>query len=146
MISEQTAIHVPTSALRVRLLADMDVAIEVTRIQPTGWQRPRHIVAKEARTVMSIVLGVLASCSNPSVFERVCRVCMAMSTTSIRVCRRALAAAWTRYVDAHTWTLDNGITLWIDEYQTFVIDTPGTLDRGSMSVYNQWLEAQVLGW
>ncbi len=36
--------------------------------------------------------------------------------------------------------------VWIDEYQTFVIDTPGTLDRGSISVYDQWLEAQVLGW
>ncbi len=116
MISEQTAIHVPTSALRVRALADMAMAIEVTH---------------EAST---------------SVFDRVRCCCMAISNTSIRACQRALAAAWTRYVDAHTWTLANGITVWIDEYQTFVIDTPGTLDRGSISVYDQWLEAQVLGW
>jgi hypothetical protein len=146
MISEQNAIHVPTSALRVRALADMAVAIEVTRIRPTGWQRRRQVVAEQARTVMTTVLRVLASWSNPSVFERVRRFCMAISNTSIRVCQRALAAAWTRYVDAHTWTLDNGLTVWIDEYQTFVIDTPGTLDRGSMSEYDQWLEAQVLGW
>ena len=146
MISEQTVIHAPTAALRVRAFPDMAVPIEATGIRPRGWRRRLQVVTEQARTVITTVLGVLAASNNPSVFERVCRVCMAMSTTSIRVCRRALAAAWTRYVDAHTWTLDNGITLWIDEYQTFVIDTPGTLDRGSMSVYNQWLEAQVLGW
>ena len=146
MISEQTVIHAPTSALRVRAFPDMAMAIEATGIRPTAWQRRLQVVTEQARTVMTTVLGVLVSWSNPSVFERVRRFCMAISNTSIRVCQRALAAAWTRYVDAHTWTLDNGITVWIDEYQTFVIDAPGTLDRGSMGEYDQWLEAQVLGW
>ncbi len=146
MISEQTVIHAPTAALRVRAIPDMAVPIEATGIRPRGWRRRLQVVTEQARTVMTTVLGVLASWNNSSVFERVCRVCTAITNTSIRVCRRALAATWARYVDAHTWTLDNGITLWIDEYQTFVIETPGTLDRSSMSVYDQWLEAQVSGW
>ena len=127
MISEQTAIHVPTSALRVRALADMAVAIEATGIRPTGWRRRLQVVAEQARTVTLAVLGALASWRKPCLFARALRFCIAIGNNSVRVCQRALVAAWMSYVDAHVLTLRDGTTVWIDEYQSFVIDTPGTL-------------------
>ncbi len=146
MISEQSIFHASTSALRVPPLAALAAAIEVTGIRPSGWRRRLQVVAEQARTVTLAVLGAIASWRKPAPLERALRFCIAIGNSSARVCQRALVAAWIRYVDAHVLTLHDGITVWIDDYQTFVIYAPGTLDRGSMGVYDQWLEAQVSGW
>jgi hypothetical protein len=151
MISEQTAIHTPTRALRVRPFADMALAVEVTGNRPTGWRRRLQVVAQQARTLLITVLGVLAAWGNPSFFERERCFCIAIGSGSVRACQQALEAVWRSYINAHTFTLDNGRAVWIDEYQTFFLDTDPCDDtetpgRDSMSGYDQWLQAQVWGW
>jgi hypothetical protein len=146
MISEQIVIHASTSALRVPPLAALAAAIDVTGIRPSGWRRRLQVVAEQARTVTLAVLGAISSCRKPASLERALRFCTGIANSSVRVCQRALMAAWMSYVDAHVLTLHDGTTVWIDEYQAFIIDTPGTLGRGAMGEHHQWLEAQVPGW
>jgi hypothetical protein len=146
MISEQT-VHAPTSALRVHPFAETAVAVN-TGIRSTGLPGPLRTAADQAKNLTTAVFGALGLWATPALFERLHHVCLALSSDSTRVCRQALEAAWSAYVNAHTFTLDNGRSVWIDEYQTVFIDiTPGddtpTLTQGSMSEYDHWLEAQV---
>jgi hypothetical protein len=151
MISEQTAMHTPTSASPVRPFAELAVAVEVTGIRPTGWPRRLRVAAEQARTLTNTVLSALASWRNPSFFEPEHRFLITIGSGSIRVCQQALEAGWNSYIKAHTFTLDNGTTVWIDDYQTIFLDTDPcddteTRGQGSMSEYDQWLQAQVWGW
>jgi hypothetical protein len=142
MISEQTAIHTPTSALQFRPFTGTAVAVDDTDIPPTGSRGQPQVVAQQAPTLTIRVLGALASWANP---------CVAIGNGSIRACQRALVSAWNAYVSAHTFTLDNGTTVWIDESQTFFLDgapcdRTSTSGQGSINDYDQWLQAQVWGW
>jgi hypothetical protein len=119
MISEQTALHTPSSALQFRQLTDLAVTVNDPGIRPAGSRTLLPAFAEQARSLTTRMLG-------------------------------ALSSVWSSYITAHTFTLDNGTTVWIDEYQTFVID-PGQNDTrttglASMSDYDQWLQAQAWGW
>jgi hypothetical protein len=142
MIFEQTAIHNPTSLLGVRQLS----AIEVTNARPTGWRQRVSVTAEQASSRMSAVLGALVSWIGPSCLERAHRFCIATGKGSLRVGQRVVTATWSAYVNAHTVTLHNGRTVWIDEYQTFFLDADPCDDTSTTCDYDQWLQAQVWGW
>jgi hypothetical protein len=150
MISQQTAIRTSTSALRVRPIAETTVAVDITASRSTSLRSPLRAAADQTRTLTTRVFDALGSWAHPSPFERLHHFCVATRSNSIRVCHQALEAAWKSYVTAHTFTLDNGMTVWVDEYQTMFFDaTPcdeaPTLTQGSASEYDHWLEAQVFG-
>lgn len=70
-----------------------------------------------------------SNAGRPIPSARVCvvcigRFCIAVSRGSIRVFYRACQSAWNAYVNAHTVTLDNGVTVWVDVYGSVVIDGP----------------------
>jgi hypothetical protein len=69
MISEQTATHTPTRALRVQPFAETSITTDVTDTRSTGWRERLQVVAAQARTVTIALLGALASSARPSYFE-----------------------------------------------------------------------------
>jgi hypothetical protein len=69
MISEQTAAHSASQALRVYPLSDTTVAGDLTNVQTTSWRQRVQGVAEHAATLTMALLGSLASGVRPSYFE-----------------------------------------------------------------------------
>ena len=50
------------------------------------------------------------------------RFCLVIGRVSLRLVVRAAKATWNGYVQAHTVTLANGVTVWVDVYGTVVLE------------------------
>jgi hypothetical protein len=69
MISEQTATHTPTSALRVHSFAEASDVVELTTTRSTAWRDGLNVLTTHARTVANALLGAVALGVSPSYFE-----------------------------------------------------------------------------
>jgi len=70
MISEQTAAHTPTSALRVQPFAESSDAVELTTTHSAEFRYRLHVLAAQAARVVTKALpGAIASGVSPSYFD-----------------------------------------------------------------------------
>jgi hypothetical protein len=69
MISEQTATHTPSGALRVHPFAKANDVAELTTTQSTTWRDRLNVLTAHARTVTNALLGAVALGVSPSYFE-----------------------------------------------------------------------------
>jgi hypothetical protein len=56
-------------ALQARTFAESGAAIDATGIRSTDWRARFQAVLAHARAVLSVVLGAVAACGQPSYFE-----------------------------------------------------------------------------